>query len=315
MNFRFPLMAIRTRLAKDERQSCTSLVGIVFGFADRPGGRVIGVLEGGVTGYEQYGWGNGRASDATRETLSGDVCPCAGTVGSWDRLVIPASEMQRFWAAYDAHVGGTQYHQGRAWVAAAMRCVGQNATRLVHDQVLDVLGRAQNSPPLGVADGSIPKEVFEALRGFNDAFQEMVVQARRYWTACAAPKSGGVDFARHLRENPEAAQARAQARQESYESAAPTEAEVRAQFLAKTGRRGRPIGLHAADCDTLADATGYDRDTDGKESYLPDSEGILVDAATRGRLFGMLDPHPDPTADFDVDGDADAYAALRGHRD
>lgn len=202
MNFRLPLVAIRTVLAKDERQNRTSLVGVIFGFETRRTGNVIGVLKGGVTGYEQFGWNNGHDSDAKREDLHGDLCVNAGTVGSWDRLVIPASEMQRFWTAYDAHAGGTQYREGRDWIVASMRCFGTPMTDLVDGQLSDVLDRAQNGPPDGPADGSINEAAFEALRKFHKAFRETIIHARRYWTAGAA-KTGGIDFARRLREHRE----------------------------------------------------------------------------------------------------------------
>lgn len=47
-------------------------------------------LEPGVTGYE-----SASVASILSDILPGSWCACAGTEGSWDKLVVPASEMER----------------------------------------------------------------------------------------------------------------------------------------------------------------------------------------------------------------------------
>jgi len=79
-------VALRTNTTTFTAQEVSIVVGLGAGAC----GPILGVVEGGVTGYEQM-----YLEDFRPRTESLAWCACFGTAGRWDRLEISSSEMRR----------------------------------------------------------------------------------------------------------------------------------------------------------------------------------------------------------------------------
>lgn len=85
------LNCIRTKLALENDGMESSWIdvneaSVIIGFDNR----LWVKLSPGVTGYE-----SASVEDLLKESYRGDWSACAGTPGSWDRLVVPFQEMER----------------------------------------------------------------------------------------------------------------------------------------------------------------------------------------------------------------------------
>lgn len=86
------LRAYRTRLLDNAEHQREVFIEVEL-LVGPEGKLVLAVVEGGVTGYESY---NLDSINWSRLWALDVMTVCAGTVGKWDRLEIPVTEIARF---------------------------------------------------------------------------------------------------------------------------------------------------------------------------------------------------------------------------
>jgi len=86
--------ATRTKLATTGEEEN---VEVTFAISEIKKDPVLSIVKGGVTGYEGFYIKHG---NIPRMRIGG-WCACMGTVGRWDRLMVPAESMGKVFDHYE----------------------------------------------------------------------------------------------------------------------------------------------------------------------------------------------------------------------